>query len=431
MAHRTPKINDTVKFTDQQQAILNDAVEQLMEAGGLTALTQAHFNEAMKIVAQRFINAALQGELEHHLTQEDDNLNEEESSAERVENKRNGYSKKTLHGNKGDLEIQVPRDRKGTYVPRLVPKHSRHFNDFDDAIIDLYGRGLSTREISEFIRSQYHVEVSAEFISTVTEKVNDDVRQWQGRPLDSVYPVVFFDALRINIRKDGVIKKMAVHLALGVRCDGRRDVLGMWVHENEGAAFWTSVFTELKNRGVEDILIAVTDGLKGMTQAIEAVFPQAQHQTCIVHLIRASTAFVSHKDRKAVMAGLKPIYQANTPEEALAALVAFENSPMGKRYPYVAQSWRSVWAQVIPFFMSSDIRIDPQNDIKIDPPPKGTKERHLTCRPGTAGRPWRGKARQMPFLAAAPPVVYSKLPNADLVQVFGIKERQQPLHRLQ
>ena len=350
MAHRTPKINDTVKFTDQQQAILNDAAEQLLEAGGLTALTQAHFNEAMKLVAQRFINAALQGELEHHLTQEDDNLNEEESSAERVENKRNGYSKKTLHGNKGDLEILVPRDRKGTCVPRLVPKHSRHFNDFDDAIIDLYGRGLSTREITEFIRSQYHVEVSAEFISTVTEKVNDDVRQWQGRPLDSVYPVVFFDALRINIRKDGVIKKMAVHLALGVRCDGRRDVLGMWVHENEGAAFWTSVFTELKNRGVEDILIAVTDGLKGMTQAIEAVFPQAQHQTCIVHLIRASTAFVSHKDRKAVMAGLKPIYQANTPEEALAALVAFENSPMGKRYPYVAQSWRSAWAQVIPFF---------------------------------------------------------------------------------
>ena len=350
MAHRTPKINDTVKFTDQQQAILNDAVEQLMEAGGLTALTQAHFNEAMKIVAQRFINAALQGELEHHLTQEDENLNEEESSAERVENKRNGYSKKTLHGNKGDLEIQVPRDRKGTYVPRLVPKHSRHFNDFDAAIIDLYGRGLSAREITEFIRSQYHVEVSAEFISTVTEKVNDDVRQWQGRPLDSVYPVVFFDALRINIRKDGVIKKMAVHLALGVRCDGRRDVLGMWVHENEGAAFWTSVFTELKNRGVEDILIAVTDGLKGMTQAIEAVFPQAQHQTCIVHLIRASTAFVSHKDRKAVMAGLKPIYQANTPEEALAALAAFENSPMGKRYPYVEQSWRSAWAQGIPFF---------------------------------------------------------------------------------
>ena len=168
MAHRTPKINDTVKFTDQQ-AILNDAVEQLMEAGGLTALTQAHFNEAMKIIAQRFINAALQGELKHHLTQEDENLNEEESSAERVENKRNGYSKKTLHGNKGDLEIQVPRDRKGTYVPRLVPKHTRHFNDFDDAIIDLYGRGLSTREISEFIRSQYHVEVSAEFISTVTE----------------------------------------------------------------------------------------------------------------------------------------------------------------------------------------------------------------------------------------------------------------------
>ena len=350
MAHRTPKINDTVKFTDQQQAILNDAVEQLMEAGGLTALTQAHFNEAMKIVAQRFINAALQGELKHHLTQEDENLNEEESSAERVENKRNGYRKKTLHGNKGDLEIQVPRNRKGTYVPRLVPKHSRHFNDFDDAIIDLYGRGLSTREITEFIRSQYHVEVSAEFISTVTEKVNDVVRQWQGRPLDSVYPVVFFDALRINIRKDGVIKKMAVHLALGVRCDGRRDVLGMLVHENEGAAFWTSVFTELKNRGVEDILIAVTDGLKGMTQAIEAVFPQAQHQTCIVHLIRASTAFVSHKDRKAVMAGLKPIYQANTPEEALAALVAFENSPMGKHYPYVAQSWRSAWAQVIPFF---------------------------------------------------------------------------------
>ena len=237
-----------------------------MEAGGLTALTQAHFNEAMKTIAQRFINAALQGGLKHHLSQEDEKLSEEESSAERVENKRNGYSKKMLYGNKGDLEIQVPR---------LVPKHSRHFNDFDDAIIDLYGRGLSTREITEFIRSQYHVEVNVEFISTVTEKVNDDVRQWLGRPLDSVYPVVFFDALRINIRKDGVIKKMAVHLALGVRCDGRRDVLGMWVHENEGAVFWTSVFTELKNRGVEDILIVVTDGLKGMTQAISRISPGA------------------------------------------------------------------------------------------------------------------------------------------------------------
>ena len=165
-----------------------------MEAGGLTALTQAHFNEAMKIIAQRFINAALQGELKHHLSQEDEKLSEEELSVDALKTNAMGTAKKTLHGNKDDLEIQVPRDRKGTHSPRLVPKHSRHFDDFDDAIIDLYGHGLSARKITEFIRSQHHVEVSTEFISTVTEKIHNDVRQWQGRPVDSGYPVVFFSA---------------------------------------------------------------------------------------------------------------------------------------------------------------------------------------------------------------------------------------------
>lgn len=194
------------------------------------------------------------------------------------------------------------------------------------------------------------MEVSPEYVSKVTDSILDDIQAWQSRPLESMYPVVFFDALRVKIRSGMVVKPMAVHIALGIAADGSREVLGMWVAENEGASFWATVFNALKARGLEDILIAVTDGLKGMTQALEATYPKAEHQTCIVHLIRASTAFISHRDRKGVCDALKPIYQATDAEQAQKALQGFESSELGKRYPAVAQVWRNAWPQVVPFF---------------------------------------------------------------------------------
>lgn len=356
MAQRAPKTstnNESSVLSEENRNLISEAVKKMMTGpdGGFQFLTQGGLREAVREMTAQFINSALQGEMDYHLAEQRKAVCPEDGTEEKpIANKRNGYSKKTVHSEMGELDVQVPRDRKGTFEPRIVPKHARRVTDFDDAIIDLYGRGMSTREIVAFVEKQYGVDVSPEFISTVTERVSEDVRQWQNRPLEDVYPVVFFDALRVNIRKDGMIKKMAVHLALGVNCEGRRDVLGMWVHENEGAAFWASVFTELQARGVKDILIAVTDGLKGMTQALEAVFPKAQHQTCIVHLIRSSTKVVSYKDRKAVMDLLKPVYKAISAEEAEKALTEFEESSIGHKYASVASAWRQAWGQVVPFF---------------------------------------------------------------------------------
>lgn len=265
-------------------------------------------------------------------------------------NKRNGTSTKRVKTDIGELEIDVPRDRNGTFEPILLPKHARTFGGLDTQIIAMYARGMSTRDISEFIKRQYGISASPEYVSTVTDSILQDIESWQSRPLEDVYPVVFFDALRVNIRDGVTVKKMSVHIALGINVHGMRDVLGMWIAENEGASFWGSVFMSLKARGVQDILIAVTDGLPGMTSAIETVFPQTEHQTCIVHLIRASTAFISHKDRKAVCAMLKEIYGATDSLTAERALEALEQSELGRRYPVVAQTWRRAWAQVVPFF---------------------------------------------------------------------------------
>ena len=221
----------------------------------------------------------------------------------------------------------------------------------------MYARGMSTLEISAHIEEIYGIEVSADFISTVTDSVLEDIKEWQNRPLEECYPVVFFDAIRVKVRSGAGIKAMAAHLALGIRNDGSREVLGIWMAENEGAAFWGSVFTELKTRGVEDILIAVTDGLKGMTEAIEAVYPQTMHQTCIVHLIRNSTAFVSYKHLKSVTKELKNIYQAVNADAAYEALEAFEASELGQQYPTIAKAWKRAWPQVVPFFnFSPEIR---------------------------------------------------------------------------
>lgn len=340
------------KSSDPLDLHVEQYVEQLRESG--QPLGPEAFSTAVQAFSKRFIEAMLQGEMDAHLsgTKPTETPPDEEDAIPSVPapNKRNGFSQKTLKTEFGPLRLDIPRDRQNTFDPIVVPKHNRSFGKIDEQIIAMYARGMSTRDIEAFVQNLYGVNISPDYVSAVTDRVLEDVKEWQSRPLDSVYPVAFFDALRVKIRSGASVKNMAVHLGIGVRTDGTREVLGMWIAENEGASFWASVFNGLKTRGVEDILIAVTDGLKGMTEAIETVYPQTLHQTCIVHLIRASTAFVSHKDRPAVCKELKPIYQAVDAEAAESALDRFESSEMGKRYPAIGQSWRRAWAQVIPFF---------------------------------------------------------------------------------
>jgi len=250
----------------------------------------------------------------------------------------------------GPLRIEVPRDRVGSFEPLLVPKHERRFTGFDDKIVALYARGMTVREIQAFLAEQYGTEVSPDFISSVTDAVMEEILAWQARPLEPMYPVVFFDALRVKIREEAVVRNKAIYLALGVLPDGTRDVLGLWIENTEGAKFWMKVFNDLKTRGVADILIAVTDGLKGVPEALAAVFAATTLQTCIVHLIRNSLDYAGWKERKALAAALKPIYTAVSAEAAAAALDAFEHGPWGQRFPTVVASWHRAWDRVIPFF---------------------------------------------------------------------------------
>ena len=250
----------------------------------------------------------------------------------------------------GALPLAIPRDRAGTFEPVLVPKNARRLPKFDAQVLSLYARGLTTREIREHLEEFYQVDVDPQFISAVTNEVLEEVTAWQQRPLESCYPVVIFDALRVKIRDEGTVRNKAVYLALGVTRTGRKDVLGLWVEQTEGAKFWHRVMTELQARGVADILIALIDGLTGFPAAIHAVFPQTQIHTCIVHLVRRSLAFVSYKDRKRVAALLRTVYRAETIPGAEAALRAFAASPEGERYPTIAPLWQRQWDYVTPGF---------------------------------------------------------------------------------
>jgi transposase-like protein len=248
------------------------------------------------------------------------------------------------------VRIDVPRERQGSFEPQLIGKHERRLTGFDDKIIAMYARGMTVREIQGFLAEMYAVDVSPDLISSVTDAVMSEVTAWQSRPLEAMYPVVFFDALRVKIRENGVVRNKAVYLALGVLGDGTRDILGIWIENTEGAKFWMKVFNDLKTRGCNDILIAVTDGLKGMGEALEVVYPATTLQTCIVHLIRNSLDYASWKDRKPLAAAIKPIYTATSAEAALAELDAFESGPWGKKFPTVVAAWRRAWDKVIPFF---------------------------------------------------------------------------------
>jgi transposase-like protein len=297
------------------------------------------FGQLKKALAERM----LQAELTHHLEQQ-------RNAPEQTRNHRNGSSKKSVLAAETKLTLDIPRDRDGSFEPQLVAKHQRRLPGFDDKVISLYARGLPVREIQGHLTELYGLEVSPDLISTITGEVMDEVIEWQNRPLEPMYPLVFFDALRVKIRDEGTVKNKAVYLALGVRADGTKEILGIWIEQTEGAKFWLRVMTELKNRGVEDVLIAVVDGLKGFPQAINAVFPQAQIQTCIVHLIRNSLDFVGWKERKLVAAELKNIYRATTEDEAAQALESFAAGPWGQKYPTITAIWRRQWQEVIPFF---------------------------------------------------------------------------------
>ena len=291
------------------------------------------------------IEASLNAELDHHL-----GYAAGAAKPEQVTNHRNGSTSKTVLTGDGKMRIETPRDREGSFEPLLLPKHARRFTAFDDNIVALYARGLTVREIQGYLVEIYGSEVSPQLISTVTDGVLAEVTAWQSRPLEAVYAVVFFDALRVKIREDNVVRNKAVYLALGVRRDGTREILGLWIETTEGAKFWMKVFNDLRTRGVLDIPIAVTDGLSGMPTALEAVFPQTTLQTCIVHLIRNSLDYASWKDRKRLAAALRPIYAAASAEAAEAALDAFEDGEWGRKFPTVVAAWRRAWAQVIPFF---------------------------------------------------------------------------------
>ena len=267
-----------------------------------------------------------------------------------VANHRNGKSAKTVLTDTGALAIEVPRDRQGIFEPLLIGKHERRFTGFDDKIVAMYARGMTMREIQGYLAEMYALDVSPELISKVTDAVMSEVTAWQTRALEPMYPVVFFDALRVKIREDGVVRSKAVYLALGILPDGSKDILGLWIENTEGAKFWMKVFNDLKTRGCNDILIAVTDGLKGMPEALAAVYPATTLQTCIVHLIRNSLEYASWKDRKGLAAAIKPIYTACSAQAAQAELDAFAQGPWGTKFPTVAPAWRRAWERVIPFF---------------------------------------------------------------------------------
>ena len=305
----------------------------------------------LRQLTKALVERAMNAELTHHL-----GYAKHDPEGRLSGNSRNGTSRKKLKGDFGEAEIAVPRDRNGTFTPQIVPPHQRRFAGFDDKILSMYARGMTTREIQGHLEEIYGVEVSPSLISSVTDAVIEEVKEWQSRPLEPLYPILFLDALMVKMRHEGRVENRAVYVAVGIDLEGRKDVLGLWTSANEGAKFWLQVLTEIRNRGVKDIFIACVDGLKGFPQAIETVFPQAQVQTCIVHLVRASLNYVSWKQRREMAGDLRRIYTAPTAEEAGRQLEEFGAKWDGS-HPAVSQIWRCNWGRVIPFFgFPPDIR---------------------------------------------------------------------------
>ena len=325
-------------------AIKKELVDELLKDADPKKVfgSEGLLDQIKKALAERMLNA----ELDEHLAGESAEADSPAGSG----NHRNGYSKKTVLTDTSKLELDIPRDRRGNFEPQLIAKYQCRFPGFDDKIVSMYARGMSVREIQGHLRELYGIEASPQLVSTVTDAVLDEVAKWQSRPLEALYAIVFFDCLRVKIRDEGTVRNKAVYLAVGVLPEGRKEVLGIWIEQTEGAKFWLRVMTELKNRGVADVLIAVVDGLKGFPEAITTIFPQAQVQTCIVHLIRYSMEFASWKERKPIAAALKAVYRAESVQAAQLALEEFDTGPWGRKYPAIAAAWRRNWEQIIPFF---------------------------------------------------------------------------------
>jgi putative transposase len=321
-------------------AIRKELIDELIATSGGSLIGP---DGLVKELTKALVERMLAGEMNHHLGYE-----KHEVSGYGSGNSRNGKSKKTLKGEAGEMTIEVPRDRNGTFEPKIIEKHQTRFEGFDAKILSMYALGMTVRDIQGHLHEMYGVDVSAGLISEVTDSIQEEVRAWQDRPLEALYPIVYLDALMVKMRQDGKVDNRAVYTAIGINMEGQKSVLGLWVSGNEGAKYWMSVLQNLKTRGMKDAFIICTDGLKGFPEAIEAIFPSTLVQTCIVHLIRASLNFVNWKERKAMAADLKPIYRAATAEMAELALAEFR-----AKYPkhqVVADVWERNWQRVIPFF---------------------------------------------------------------------------------
>jgi putative transposase len=340
---QTKQMVEAVMAEKKKRELPPELIDQILKAGYTGPDDFGGPDGFLHTLVSAVVNRALNAELDHHL-----GYAKGEAAPEDQSNRRNGHSTKKLRGDLGPVEAQIPRDREGAFEPHLVKKHQRSMLGFDSKILAMYARGMSTRDIQNHMQEVYGLEVSPQLVSDVTEAVCDEVKAWQTRALEPVYLVVYLDALVVKIRDRGVVTNKSVYLAVGVLPDGTKDVLGMWIYNTEGAKFWLAILSELRQRGVRDILVICADGLKGLPEAVEASFPKAVFQTCIVHVVRASTRFVPWKNRRAVCADLRAIYTAANATDALAALEAFE-ARWGGRFPMIGASWRARWNEISPF----------------------------------------------------------------------------------
>jgi putative transposase len=328
-----------MKRQKQEHLINEDLIDRWLKDGRKPEDVDNLLKQITKAVMER----AMQGEMTEHL-----GYAKHDPAGNHSGNSRNGVTRKTVKGDFGEVEIETPRDRNGEFEPRLVKKNQTRWTGFDDKILSMYARGMSTRDIQGHLEEMYQVEVSPSLISDITDGVMEQARMWQNRPLEPFYGIVFLDALYVKMRHEGRVENRAVYVAVGITLEGRKDVLGLWTSASEGAKFWLNVLTELRNRGVRDIYLVCVDGLKGFPQAIESIYPKAQTQLCIVHMVRASLNYVTWQDRKKVVADLKPVYKAPTADEAERELTDFESK--WPKYPAIARLWRDQWERVIPFF---------------------------------------------------------------------------------
>jgi putative transposase len=328
-----------MKRPKKEKPISDEVIDELLKQGR----KPEDVNKLLKELTKAVLERALQGEMTEHL-----GYRKHDPAGQNSGNNRNGVTRKTLKGEFGEVELETPRDRNGEFEPQIVQKNQTRWTGFDDKILSMYARGMTTREIQGHLEEMYQVEVSPSLISEVTDGIVEQARAWQNRPLEPFYAIVFLDALFVKMRHEGRVENRAVYVAVGINLEGRKDVLGLWTSATEGAKFWLNVLTELRNRGVKDIYLVCVDGLKGFPQAIETVYPKAQVQLCIVHLVRASLNYVTWKDRKVAVKDLKPVYRAPSADEAERQLSEFEAK--WPKYPAIGKLWREQWERVIPFF---------------------------------------------------------------------------------